>query len=434
MTQKNLDKRIKAADPVKKVTLSDSLLISAADSKRRFKVPNLRLSLGVLAGATAIFIAVPMLNLPGSSTGLFELGGAAQESAAGSRSAPGMLSSAQDEIGGKMMMPNPFSYVYEAGPDLSANQSQGSVYQLVLTGTAKSVLAQAAKTLGLSGQFFEPEYSTPEFPTFLIGSQDGTAPSVAVSWNGTGNWWYNNPAAYPAPVCDEFVKADDGSEYCNRYQEQKPTPELQPTKAEMISQAVKIFSATGLKVSADDVSTSSNEWGSSAFASLQIDGQDSPIEWSIYWSANGTLASASGHSVRLVDKGDFKTISARDAVSRISDWRYSGSISQSLWAKYQTDMQTPAIAYDSPVVREGESTEPDPTPKVVTVTVNKSVATPMMIWDSAGNAWIVPGYLLIGDQGWLTPVFSLADGVVTLPEPAEIMPMNKPAEITPMVK
>jgi hypothetical protein len=58
----------------------------------------------------------------------------------------------------------------------------------------------------------------------------------------------------------------------------------------------------------------------------------------------------------------------------------------------------------------------------------------MMIWDSAGNAWIVPGYLLIGDQGWLTPVFSLADGVVTLPEPAEIVPMNKPAEITPMVE
>ena len=58
----------------------------------------------------------------------------------------------------------------------------------------------------------------------------------------------------------------------------------------------------------------------------------------------------------------------------------------------------------------------------------------MMIWDSAGKAWIVPGYLLIGDQGWLTPVFSLADGVVTLPEPVEIMPMNKPAEIMPMLE
>ena len=434
MTEKNLDKRLKAADPVKEVALSDSLLISATESKRRLKMPSFRLSIGVLAGATAIFIAVPMLNLPGSSTGLIELGVSAQQGAAGSKSAPGMLSSAQDEIGGKMMMPNPFSYVYQAGSDLSAEQSQGGVYQLALTGSAKSVLSQAAKALGVTGEVFEPEYSTPEFPTFLIGSKDGTTQSVAVTWTGTGNWWYNNPAAYPAPDCAEFAKADDGSEYCNRYQEQKPTPELQPTKAEMVSQAMRIFSATGLKVSAADVSTSSNEWGSSAFASLQIDGQDSPVEWSLYWAANGTLASASGHSVSLVDKGDFKTISPRDAVSRISDWRYSGSISQSLWARYQTNMQTPAIAYDSPMVREGDSVEPEPTPKVVTVTVNKSVATPMMIWDSAGKAWIVPGYLLIGDQGWLTPVFSLADGVVTLPEPVEIMPMNKPAEITPMVE
>ena len=425
MTEKNLDKRLKAADPVKKVALSDSLLVSAAESKHRFKMPNLRLSIGVLASATAIFIAVPMLNISGKSTGLIELGGSAQQGAAGSKSAPGMLSSAQDEIGGKMMMPNPFSYIYQAGPDLSSDQAQGGVYQLALSGSAKSVLSQAAKALGVTGEVFEPEYSTAEFPTFQIGSKDGTGQSVAVTWVGTGNWWYNNPAAYPAPVCDEFVKAEDGSEYCNRYQEQKPTPELQPTKAELISQAMKIFSATGLKVSAADISTSSNEWGSSAFASLQIDGQDSPVEWSLYWASNGTLASASGHSVSLVDKGDFKTISAREAVARISDWRYSGSISQSLWAKYQTNMQSPAIAYDSPLVREGDQTEPEPTPTVVTVIVNKSVAAPMMIWDSAGNAWIVPGYLLIGDQGWLTPVFSLADGVVTLPEPVEIMPMVK---------
>jgi hypothetical protein len=425
MTEKNLDKRLKAADPVKKVALSDSLLVSAAESKHRFKMPNLRLSIGVLASATAIFIAVPMLNISGKSTGLIELGGSAQQGAAGSKSAPGMLSSAQDEIGGKMMMPNPFSYIYQAGPDLSSDQAQGGVYQLALSGSAKSVLSQAAKALGVTGEVFEPEYSTAEFPTFQIGSKDGTGQSVAVTWVGTGNWWYNNPAAYPAPVCDEFVKAEDGSEYCNRYQEQKPTPELQPTKAELISQAMKIFSATGLKVSAADISTSSNEWGSSAFASLQIDGQDSPVEWSLYWASNGTLASASGHSVSLVDKGDFKTISAREAVARISDWRYSGSIPQSLWAKYQTNMQSPAIAYDSPLVREGDQTEPEPTPTVVTVIVNKSVAAPMMIWDSAGNAWIVPGYLLIGDQGWLTPVFSLADGVVTLPEPVEIMPMVK---------
>jgi len=40
----------------------------------------------------------------------------------------------------------------------------------------------------------------------------------------------------------------------------------------------------------------------------------------------------------------------------------------------------------------------------------------MSIWDSAGGTWIVPGYIMIGDQNWLAPVFSLQDGVVVLPD------------------
>ncbi|MFM2030712.1 MAG: hypothetical protein RI927_332 [Actinomycetota bacterium] len=425
MTEKNIDERLKSADPAKPVLLSESLLISATESKRRFTMPNLRLSLGVLAGATAIFIAVPVIYNPGSNAGLIELGGAPQQGAGGLTSAPGMLSSAQDELANKMMMPNPFSYIYAAGTELSSKQSKAGVYQLALTGTAKSVLSRAAKALSVAGAVFESEYSTAEFPTFLVGSEDGTKPSVTVSWNGTGNWWYNNPAAYPEPECAEFAETEDGSQYCSFYQEQKQTPELQPTKSEMISQAISIFSATGLKVSAADISTSSNEWGSSAFASLQIDGQDSPLEWSLYWSANGTLASASGHSVILIDKGDFQTISAREAVSRMSDWRYSGSISQSLWDEVQGDMQFPVIAYDSPMLRGDESSDSEPTPTVVTITVNKSVEAPMLIWDKEGNAWIVPGYILIGEEGWITPVFSLEDGIVELPKPVEISPMVK---------
>jgi hypothetical protein len=59
------------------------------------------------------------------------------------------------------------------------------------------------------------------------------------------------------------------------------------------------------------------------------------------------------------------------------------------------------------------------------VTINKSVSAQVMIWDKKGNAWIVPGYILIGEEGWITPVFSLEDGIVELPEPVEISPMVK---------
>jgi hypothetical protein len=47
--------------------------------------------------------------------------------------------------------------------------------------------------------------------------------------------------------------------------------------------------------------------------------------------------------------------------------------------------------------------------------IKKSVKTHVMIWDAAGNTWLVPGYIFIGDGSWISPVFSLEDGVVALP-------------------
>jgi hypothetical protein len=126
--------------------------------------------------------------------------------------------------------------------------------------------------------------------------------------------------------------------------------------------------------------------------------------------------------VKLVDQGEFNTISAKDAVGRISDWRYSGSIASELYSKYAPVIDMPAIAYGEPVAESsepatgGEDVAPSmPAPQVVKIEITKSVKAMMAIWDSAGGTWIVPGYIMIGEQNWLTPVFSLQDGVVKLP-------------------
>lgn len=91
------------------------------------------------------------------------------------------------------------------------------------------------------------------------------------------------------------------------------------------------------------------------------------------------------------------------------------------------------IAYDSPL-EVGESTEQEvtseSTPEPIVVTVNEAHTVSVLIWDKNGNAWLVPGYVLIGDQGWLTPVFALEDGVVALPDPVVI----EPGDVSPMVK
>ena len=53
----------------------------------------------------------------------------------------------------------------------------------------------------------------------------------------------------------------------------------------------------------------------------------------------------------------------------------------------------------------------------------------MSIWDAAGDVWLVPGLLMVNDQGWFDSVIALVEGVIKLPEPSpvEIMPMPEPA-------
>jgi hypothetical protein len=345
----------------------------------------------------------------------------------------------------KMMMPNPFSYTYVAGEKLSDQGGSGKVYKLTLEGDPQEVLTNIAKVLGISGSVYESDYSTPEYPTFQIGSKDGSGPSAVINWGGTGNWWFNDPSAYPIAKCIGFQTAEDGTEYCANYEEQKATPGLIPSKNEILAAAVKMFSATGLKATASDIRIDISDWGASASASLKVDGNETPIEWYMNWGSNGKLGSVSGNSVRFVEQGTLSTISAKAAVARMSDWRYSGQISSAIWNRYAPPVRTGEpgmIAYDSPV-DNGETPELAASPEPILVTVNEAHSVSVLIWDKSGNAWLVPGYVLIGDQGWLTPVFALQEGVVALPDPVAIEPRlddsvttepGQSGEISPMVK
>jgi len=49
----------------------------------------------------------------------------------------------------------------------------------------------------------------------------------------------------------------------------------------------------------------------------------------------------------------------------------------------------------------------------------------LSVWDSLGNYWLVPGYVLFNDQGWFDSVISLEEGVIELPEPMVMLPMDE---------
>jgi hypothetical protein len=427
MNEKDILGRIKSADPADTVDLDESLIDSSiASGNRKAKAARTRNSFLAAAGSGVLALSVFASTSfgPSTETGLITLG--QQQGTQQGRLAAGEMMPGADSTyvtSDKMMWINPFTYEYVAGSALSAESSSARVYKLELDGDPDVVLANLMKIFSVKGVTNQTIDLGPEskgYQMLTAGSQDGTGKSINLSWIGSGSWWYSDPSAYPQAECLETTQNDSGESYCSSYREQKPTPELVPTKAEATTEAVRIFKSIGFNVAASDVRVQSDDWGAWASAAMQLNGEDTPIEFSVSWSSNGKLSSVSGHSAKFVDKGEFKTISAKKAVDRLSDWRYSGSIASSAYDKYFSqnsqmmplgspntkDMVEPEISID-PV--------PEPTPITVVVEINKAVKTHVMIWDAAGNTWLVPGYIFIGDGSYISPVFSLEDGVVALP-------------------
>lgn len=427
--EQELRSRLKNADPGKSAPqLNEGLVAQAALSKRRgltsFRVARLTVAAASLSivGLAATTLS---LNLGPANSPLFELAGtgsnqAPMSSDLSAESSPGMSDK---------MIWQPFSYNYIPG-ELSTANGQGRVYQAELIGEPIEILSSLAKVFGISGEAKLDEWSTPEFPSYSI--QDGNR-SVNIYFSGTGSWYHSSWSDYdygcPVAQSDEG-NSEQGAEKIEERQfcEPKPTPELIPTEREMITQALEIFGAIGIDLEGSQARAYRDEWGASiSFPNIQ-NGLDTGQDYYVGWGMDGKLSYASGASFRLVERGDFETISAVEAVARISDGRWFGGAPSSV---YQNAVATsePAVlptTRDSATSEEGFISEEEVefVPEILDLLVNRAETATLTVYDAAGNLWFVPGYLLYNDQGWFDAIISLQDGVITLPEPMdfEIMP------------
>ena len=343
-----------------------------------------------------------------------------------------------------------------------------TVYQLRRVGSPEQVLADLAERFGVDGDVVEASNFDPAYPTYVVGPEDGTAPSVTVTWTGTGNWWFNNPAAYPPPVCEMVsYETETGTE---EYEEctvpEIPASEsLAPSESEAAALAAELFSELGLDVDADDVRVTADSWQTMATVNLVVDGIATAIDYSVAWSPLGEIAWAYGHSIEVVDRGDFGTVSPTAAVERLSDWRWFGAggpdyqggmayLADSAGVARSADESVssepseggvgepvdptdtvepveptePVEPGEEPAVEPTEPSEepiieptiePVPEPETVTVTVESSEPTLLLMWDAEGNAWLVPGYAMQHPDGFWNTIVSLIEGVIELPAPFE---------------
>lgn len=219
-------------------------------------------------------------------------------------------------------------YDYVAGPGLSTDGGRGTVYQLQRVGSAESVLADLADRFGVDGEVAETSYFDPAWPSYVVGPEDGSGPSIQVTWSGTGNWWYNNPAAYPDPVCEIVAyETENGTEEFEECTQPAIAAEqsLAPSEAEAAELAAELFSDLGLDVQADDIRVMADDWQTMATANLVVDGVATAVDYSVAWTPLGEIAWASGHSIEVVERGTFDTVSPVDAVERLEDGRWFGA-------------------------------------------------------------------------------------------------------------
>ncbi len=311
-------------------------LVANAPTRQTPRLVNRQRRIQAAGGATlaiaAVTVGALVVSLPTQRPPLFL---AASSSASGSAERGGPASSSlkmsADAATSDMRIAQWIDYRYEAGSGLSNEAGTGSVYQLKRAGTAESRLRDVAGALGVSGEAKKATYSDPAYPTWMIGPEDGTAASVTITWAGTGDWWYNDPTATPQVAC-AAAPMEDGAggiavgepTAC----EVPPAPagaSLAPSESEARSEARALFGKTGLEVTTDDIRVTADPWQTVATTNLTVDGTQTALEWTVAWSATGRIAWASGHSIDVVDRGSFGTISEAAAVLRLSDYRWFGA-------------------------------------------------------------------------------------------------------------
>lgn len=457
MNNDELDSRLRSASPTGDNSVSENIFERATGSRRQrlsdwysTSTPAARRNLG--AGVAALAVAAIALPAAFPSTpALFSLAGSQPQSASS------MVTNG--ELDSKMSSMPFVSYNYIAGPDLSAEPSTGTVFRLELVGEPQQRAQEIARVLGVTGTPAKSTYFDEAYPSWVVGPEDGTAPNVAVYWSGTGSWWYNNPAAYPAQDCIDpgqpgDVAGDDVSLECSAYE--PPVTGLNPSASDALNDALNLFVALGYEGERSDLTVYRDEWGTTVTGHQSVGGQRVAIDWSMNWSGNGEIAYVSGHSARAIEAGSYPTVSAVDAVARLSDWRWFGAApidgAPAMWARSYSvgedgaasdaaestepvdpdspaEQETPApepTLEPAPVVTEptdpGLTPEPLPTPTVIDLIITMAKPQLLVVWDSAGGAWLVPGFVMSGSEGWPVAVISLIDGIIELPEPMPIEP------------
>ena len=385
-----------------------------------------------------------------------------------------------------VMRAMPVTYVY-SGPatDLTA---PAAAWQFPAGNkpTAAQVAA-LAKALGITGDVHSVPGDTSG--SLMVGSDDYTKPSLTVSADAMGSWWYNpgtiattfpdmptcvppdagvagvpdsttssgaatDPAISPIP---EAVPMPCGPE---------PTPPANvPTADQAKTKALELFKQLGLDVSSYRVDATADQWGANVSATLLLDGVAAPLSWGIGFGAEGAIIWASGFSAAPERADLYPRIGIDAAVKRLQAGQFLGMPMgrvMPLGVAAATSGNTAVGAASEPSVVEGDPGAPitsplggdqpmpvepmpvepppvdavrvDPAPvdtTPITVTLTSATSSLEMVWGDDGTVWLLPGYAFTSSDGGTYTVVAVPDEFLDqVAPPTDTTPV--PVDVTPL--
>lgn len=305
--------------------------------------------------------------------------------------------------GDMMMVPEPFgrmSYPAMGGRNsfsasgLSTEEGTAAAYGFdARSASTAETVAALATALGVEG--------TPQLVdgSWTVGPQDGTAPSLGVSLDGTLGFWYSDPSLNP---WDCPASPDGSAEPC------QPTGEL-PGEQAAIDALRSLLDSTGRDAAAYEFT--SETWEGAVTRTAQawpvVDGQRVDQAWSLELSDEGVV-SASGALAELVPLGDYPVISEQEGFERLSDPRFSALLTA-----------LPVPMGDAPATTEEwvAPTEPPAAPDAGTAVawpVNDVEIVEARLglasqWQADGSVLVVPAYEFTDADGGTWSVIAVAD-------------------------
>jgi len=334
------------------------------------------------------------------------------------------------------IMPMDIDYVW-AGQEAGATSVTAWRFEGEVTAADATRLAAA---LGVAG---EPvALPAEQGGGWVVGPQDGSAPTVTLSDDGLGSWWFSAPYSGVGAVdCVLPADADPSDSTVPVEVCPEPTPpEGVPTPDEARAATERLLAELG--VDNVEVEVYGDEWSAGSTVYPLVDGVRSQLAWSFGFGENGTLQWASGSLLEPVAVGDYPLVGCAAGVARLNDeanaWLGGGVPMPAADLARSTGVAgvpEPAPLPEDQVLIDPaapvESVPGDTTPVVVTLA--SCAIERMPVWAADGTVWLLPSYLFTADDGGHYSVIAIDDRFLQPPTQtvATEVPVTEPSTEPP---